>query len=170
MPKLRPQPQFETRSTLMNEKVLKTLTAPGKGFDRAGLLQELFSALEEKKGTNGQRALAEIMVDEFFAAKAGSISRQRILDSWCRLVNWHSDDVHAIPIEEMTEEELIHAIEASLPRLKVIAAAPVPKRRRRRRPMPDPEPETPSRPASVEALDFTGFGSSEAEEMGEPEN
>jgi hypothetical protein len=119
------KPSHDLSGTLFHPSVIKQLSTPGKVFDRAGLLAEIFKALGERGGKDGQAALAEIMVGEFFAAKAGSISRQRLLDSICRLVNWHSDDVHQLPVEEMTEDELISSISAALPKLRLIAEEPL---------------------------------------------
>lgn len=137
-PELSPETNAAAMKILKNPKVLKGLSTPGRRFDRAGLLSELFDALAEHEGEDGQRALAKIMVAEYFAGKSGGIARQRILDSWCRLINWHSDDVHQVPVEEMTEEELIHAIDAALPKLRVIADTdePLPPR-----PIPPPTPD-----------------------------
>jgi hypothetical protein len=150
-PELSPETNAAAMKILKNPKVLKGLSTPGRRFDRAGLLSELFDALAEHEGEDGQRALAKIMVAEYFAGKSGGVARQRILDSWCRLINWHSDDVHQVPVEEMTEEELIHAIDAALPKLRVIAETdelPEPPPRPKPVPPPPPPPEVPARPVA----------------------
>ncbi len=111
---------------LLDQRVIREISREVPGFNRSGLLADLFNEWGRKKGKDGQAALAEAMVDEFESAKAGSISRQRILDMICRLINWHSDDVQAQPVEEMSEEELINSIRAALPRLEVVASTPEP--------------------------------------------
>ncbi len=118
----------EVAKILTNPKVMGKLGKGVPGFDRAGLLAGIFAALSQKQGIDGQNALAQVMVDELFAAKPGAMSRTRILDSICRLLNWHSDDVHAQPVEEMSEEELKNAISASLPGLKIVAVGGKPRK------------------------------------------
>lgn len=110
--------------TLTNKKVVKAMARPGSSFDRSGLLNEIYDALGREKGKDGQAALAEIMVQELCSAKAGATSRQRILDSICRLVNWHSDDIRVTSVEEMSEEELAHAVAAAIPQLRVMGQSP----------------------------------------------
>lgn len=123
-----------------NRTVLRALAKPGVAFDRAGLLAEIFAALDEKSGgAGGQAALAKILVDELTAGKPGAVARQRTLDTICRLINWHSDDVRQAPVEEMSEAELISSIAAALPQLRVLARPPS-RRNRRSRPAPPRDP------------------------------
>ncbi len=126
----------QVASILTNAKVMAKLGKGVPGFDRAGLLAGIFAALSHKQGIDGQNALAQVMVDELFAAKPGAMSRTRILDSICRLLNWHSDDVHAQPVEEMSEDELRSAIASSLPGLKMAVIARPKKPRKPMAPRP----------------------------------
>jgi hypothetical protein len=120
----RPSKEESLVNTLTNRKVVKALARPGSSFDRSGLLNEIYEALGREKQKDGQAALAEIMVNELCNAKTGAISRQRILDSICRLVNWHSDDVRTTAVEEMSEEELLGAVASAIPQLRVLTSYP----------------------------------------------
>ncbi len=112
-------------AVLLNQRVIRELAREVPGFNRKGLLADLFNQWVDGNKT-GQAAFAQSICHEFKASKPGSIARQRILDMMCRLINWHSDDVKILPVEEMTEEELASAINASLPRLEQFAATPEP--------------------------------------------
>jgi hypothetical protein len=99
-------------AVLQDKNLVREMARGLPGVDRAALLAGLF----EEWG--GMRKFAHDFVQEFHVAKPGSISRQRLLDCVCRLINSHSNDAHVKPVEEMSEEELLASIHAALPLLE----------------------------------------------------
>jgi hypothetical protein len=100
-----------TPRALLNRRVLRDLSRGGLGADGANLLEAI---LDE---WGGMGRFAHDMVLEFHSSRPGSITRQRILECVCRLINTYSNEDDAEPVEDMTEEELVASILANLPLL-----------------------------------------------------
>jgi hypothetical protein len=99
-------------SLMRDEHLVREMTRAVPGVDRAGLLAAIFDEW------GGMSRFARDLVMEFHAAKPGSLSRQRLLDCVCRLINWESKDTPRKPVEEMTDEELDDTIKYYLLRLE----------------------------------------------------
>jgi hypothetical protein len=97
---------------MRDERLVREMARALPGVDRAGLLAAIFDEW------GGMRRFARDLVMEFHAAKPGSLSRQRLLDCICRLINWQSKDTKKKPVQEMTDEELDDVIKSYLPRLE----------------------------------------------------
>lgn len=99
---------------LTSPKVIRELVALVPGFDTGALL----SAIMESWG--GQEKFASDVYVVFGAAEKGSMVRQRILDMICRLIIINTDRTH-LPVEKMTEDELLTALHQIAPKLGALA-------------------------------------------------
>ncbi len=102
----------EQIETLLSPTVIETLAESIPGFDRAGLLAGIIESF------GGQDAFARAQVQEFNNAKPGSMTRQRLMEMWCRLLSQEAAaSQHLTPVEEMESEEIHRAILAMAPEL-----------------------------------------------------